>query len=187
MNRGASSAVQAEVSKRANEPFHLFELYLDGATTYATDAWRPIVWNSATYPAVAHFLNFDGVEETSDLSVTQARVSLSGVDQALISGVMQHAYIDRRLVIRKAFLNASSGVIVDPFPMFDGRCDAPVIAEDPGAGSSTVTITASSHWIDFERKPGRHTNDAEQQIWFPGDKGFEFVSQLNRQIKWGAA
>jgi len=185
MNRGASAAVQAEVAKRANAPFHLFELYLDGATTYATDAFRTIEWNGNPYPAAGHFIGFDGVEETNDLSVSQARVSLSGVDQTEIAAILQHAYIDRRLVIRKAFFDASSGVIVDPFPLFEGRCDAPVIVEDPDVGSVTVTITAASHWVDFERKPGRHTNDAEQQIWFPGDKGFEFISQLNKQIKWG--
>lgn len=187
MNRGASSDVIAEMALDANRPVHLFELYLSGATTYATDAYRTIVWNGNTYPALGHFLDFDGVEEVSDLTITQCRVQLSGVDQTMISTVLSHEYIDRRLVIRKGFLSGAEAVLIDPLPIFDGRVDSPEIAEDPASGSCTVSISASSHWIDFERTPGRHTNHEEQQIWFPGDLGFEYVSQLNKQIKWGAA
>lgn len=189
MNRGASASVQTEIAKAANQPIHLFELYLDGATTYATDAHRSIEWNGNTYPALGHFLGFEGVEESADMVISQARVSLSGVDQTLIAAVLAHEYIDRRLCIRKGFMDSASAdaVIVDPIPIFDGRVDAPEIAEDPDARTCVVTISASSHWIDFERAPGRHTNHEEQQTWFPGDLGFEYVSQLNRQIKWGAA
>lgn len=187
MNRGASSSVQTEVALSANAPIHLFELYLDGATTYATDAYRTIEWNGNTYPALGHFLDFDGIEESADMLISQCRVSLSGVDQTMIAAVLAHEYIDRRLCIRTGFLDGSEAVIIDPLPIFDGRVDAPEIAEDPVAGTCVVTISASSHWIDFERAPGRHTNHEEQQIYFPGDLGFEYVSQLNRQIKWGAA
>jgi hypothetical protein len=183
--RGASPAVQAEAAKSASQPVHLFELYLDGAHTFATDAYRTLVWNGNTYVADGHFLSFDQVEETADLKVSQTRVTLSGVDQSVIADVLLHEYVDRRLVIRKAFLGADENVLVDPVPILDARCDAPEIAEDPDSGMCTVSISVSSHWVDFERKPGRHTNHQEQQIWFPGDLGFEYVSELNKEIKWG--
>lgn len=187
MDRGASAGVIAEYAKDANQPVHLFELYLDGATTYATDAYRSIDWNGNTYPALGHFLEYSGIEEAGDLTITQASVQLSGVDQTLIAAILAYEYIDRRLVIRKGFLDGSEAVLIDPLPIFDGRVDSPAIEEDPTDGRCIVTISASSHWIDFERTPGRHTNHEEQQIWFPGDLGFEYVSQLNRQITWGPA
>jgi len=186
-DRGASASVIAEFAKNANRPIHLFELYLSGATTYATDSYRSIVWNGNTYPALGHFLSFDGVEESNNLSINQARVQLSGVDQAIISAVLAYEYIDRRVVIRKGFMDASEAVIVDPIAIFDGRCDSMEINDEPISGSSVVVVSASSHWIDFERTPGRHTNDAEQRIWFPNDTGFSRISQLNREITWGAA
>ena len=80
-----------------------------------------------------------------------------------------------------------AGVVIDPIAIFDGRADSPMIEEDPDSGKCVVVLAAAQHWVDFERRPGRHTNHEEQQIWFPGDKGFEFVSGLNREIKWGAA
>lgn len=185
-DRGASSAALAEIAKSANEPVHLFELYLDGQTVRLTDAYRTISWNANDYIAAGQLIGFDGLEESTRVEVTQARVSLSGVLQDNIALVMSNNYIDRRLVIYKAFLSGA-GVVIDPIAIFDGRCDAPTIDEDPDSGKCTVTIAASQHWVDFERIPGRHTNDAEQQIHYPGDKGFQFVSNLNREIKWGAA
>jgi hypothetical protein len=184
--RGASGTVSTEVAKSANRPFHLFELYLSGGTTArSTDAYRTIVWGGNSYPALGHTLNFDGIEETAELQVSQVRVTQTGVDSSYLSLYLTHDYIDRRLVIRKAFLASDETIMVDPIPIFDGRCDAPEMTEDPDAGTCTIALTASSHWVDFNRAPGRHTNHEEQQIWFPGDMGFEFISQLNRELSWG--
>lgn len=76
-------------------------------------------------------------------------------------------------------------VVVDPIAIFDGRCDQPSITEDPESGKCVVTIDAASHWVDFERIPGRHTNDSEQQLWFPGDRFFEHVHAQAREVIWG--
>jgi hypothetical protein len=112
-------------------------------------------------------------------------VTLSGVDQVYIAEILQHNYIDRRLVIRKAFLTGDTAV-VDIIPYLDGRIDQPIVNENPEDGTCTVSLTAGSHWIDFERTSGRHTNDAEQQLWFPGDTFFELVGASRDDIKWGA-
>ena len=184
--RGASTAFRTELAKDANRPFHLFELYLDGAATFATDSYRTMVWNGNTYVANGRFLDYDEIEETAELTAGQTRVTLSAVDQSEIAGVLSYEYIDRRLVIRKAFLAADESVVVDPIPILDGRCDAPSIVEDPDSGLCTVVLTAGNHWIDFERKAGRHTNHQEQQLHYPGDLFFEFVSQINKPIKWGS-
>jgi hypothetical protein len=76
-------------------------------------------------------------------------------------------------------------IVADPILIFEGRMDSPVIDENPDDGSCTVTVSASNAWVDFERLSGRHTNHEEQQIFFPGDKGFEFVSAVTSEITWG--
>ena len=186
MDRGASGAVVTQLGNAASEPCHLFEFYLDDQTVRTTDAYRNLVWGGNTYIGAGNLLNFDGIEESATLQVASARIQLTGVLQDSISLLLSHNYIDRRIVIYKAFISGA-GVVVDPIPIFDGRADSPIIEEDPSAGTCMVTLSAAQHWIDFERRPGRHTNDAEEQIWFPGDKGFEFVSSLNKPIKWGSA
>lgn len=186
--RGASAEVVAEVAKSANQPIMMVALYLDSETVRATNAYRSIIYDGNTYTALGHLLDVAGIEETADLSITAATVRLSGVDQTMIATVLTNGYIDRRLVISKAFLAAANdSLIVNPVPIYDGRCDAPIIEEDPTAGTCTVSLSVSSHWIDFERRPGRHTSHDEQQIWFPGDTGLSRISQLNKPIKWGTA
>jgi hypothetical protein len=185
-SRGASVDVLAEIAASSNKPFHLFEVRLSGGTTYATDAFKNVIWNGNTYYALGTLVTFSGVEETVDLNVTTASVTLSGVDQTMVANLLTYKYIDRQLIIYKAFFNASDSVIVNPISIFNGRCDSPSIMENPDDGTCSITLTASAHFIDFERRPGRHTNHAEQQLWFPGDKGFEYVSQLNKQIMWGS-
>lgn len=182
--RGATTAFLTEAAKLRAAEVHLFELYLDTGIIYATDAFTQLIYNNNTYIADGNFLTFDQVQETGDLSGASTSVTLSGVSQVYIAEVLQNVYIDRRLIIRKAYL-ADNMAVIDPLPILDGRIDQPVIAEDPTTGLCTITLTVGSHWVDFERKAGRHTNDAEQQLFFPGDTGFRLVGATRDDIKWG--
>lgn len=186
--RSMSSAMRTEVAKAQNQPCHLFALELDSGTLYVTDAYRTVVWGGNSYAATGHLLGFDGVHETSDLQVTEARVSLSGVDQVYVSVALAEDTIDRRLRIWKGFLDTSTdAVIVDPVEIFSGQCDAPAIEEDPEAGSCTVTLTATNHFGDFTRRAGRRSNAAVQKVFFPADEGFGFVTAISNRPNeiWG--
>lgn len=184
--RSASSAVIAETAKSVNHPIYLYELYLDEVVTYGCNSDRPVTYSGNTYPALCNFISFDSVEESSGLKVSQTSVQLSGVDQTQVAAILSYEYIDRRMVIRRGFMDDCGALMVDPIPILDGRCDAPYLEEDPDGGSLTVTITVGSQWTDFERVSGRHTNHEEQQIHAPGDMFFEFVAGLaNKEIKWG--
>jgi len=43
----------------------------------------------------------------------------------------------------------------------------------------------SRMWSDFERTAGRRTNDNDQQVYYPGDRGFQFADDALKDIKWG--
>jgi hypothetical protein len=109
VDRSASSAWLAEIAKAQSQPFHLFEFALDSGTLYMTDAPRDIVYNGQTYTALSHFLEFSGIEETSELKVSTCTVTLSGVDQTMISAVLNEDYLDRQLKIYKGFIKEDDG------------------------------------------------------------------------------
>jgi hypothetical protein len=185
MDRGASAAFLTELVKSTNSPCFLLDAYFDDGVISMTDAWRSVSYSGRTYTANGHFLNFDGLTETADLQVPSVNVSVSSVDQSWVSIALTKPYLDRRLVIYKAFLDYTQLLISSPVIMFDGRLDGMTISDSPD-GKCTVGIVATSLWGDFYRKPGRHTNPQEQGVFFPGDRFFEYCSNLNRQIKWGA-
>lgn len=184
-DRDASAAVLSELAAAACQPVQLFELELDAGTVRNCDATRNIEFDGNTFVANGHFMGFDAIEESTDLTISRVTVQLSGVDQIWVASTLQHTYVDRVLRIYKGFLDAAGALIVDPVLLFDGRVDAPAIEEDPDSGKSTVALSATSQWVDFERRPGRHTNNAEQQFHFPGDRGFAYVARINRQAVWG--
>jgi len=187
MDRGSTSAFQTEVVKSNNRPVHLVEVYFDDETVYMTDAFKDITYNSNSYTAVGHFMGFSDIEEAAEVIVSSVTLSLGGIDQVWISRVLNKAYIDRTVKIYTAFLDDALALIVDPVLIFEGRMDTPTIQEDPDSGKSSVSVSATNSWVDFTRKTGRHTNHEEQQIHFAGDKGFEFASEIVKDITWGKA
>lgn len=186
-DRTISAPALAELMSSSNQPVYLVAVYFDDGTIYLCDAWKPISWNGNTYPAQGYFLGFTGLEETAALTIPQLKITLSAVDQVWIAVALSKPYLDRRITISKAFLSYVDAVVSDPIMIFDGRLDGMDIADNPAEGTCTLQVTASSQFADFERIPGRHTNNAEQQRVFPADKGLEYASQLNKPIKWGAA
>ena len=128
---------------------------------------------------------FSSIKESVEIIVSKITLSLSGVDGSMISRFLNKQYIDRDIRLYTAFLDSSQVLVVNPILVFEGRMDTPVISDNPVGGKSTITVTATNTWVDFSRKTGRHTNHEEQQIFFAGDKGFEYASEIVKDIVWG--
>jgi hypothetical protein len=180
-NRGASAAVQTEWAKVANQPAHLIEVRFDagdGGTQYMTDSYRAISWGGNSYAPLGHVLSFQGISESAEMRVANASLTLSGVASTWISNLLTKNYIDRRLLVYKAFFNTSTeALIVDPVAIHDGRMDEPVLQEDPSTGKCEITLASRDQFADFERLTGRHTNSIDQNLWFPADRAFDLLDQ----------
>ena len=185
MDRQADSTFIAELLKSTNSPCFLIEARFDDGTVYMTDAWKPVTWGGHTYTAQGHFLSFDGLTETAELQVPNLTLTLSTVDQVWIAIALTKPYIDRRLIIYKAFLDYTQNIISSPMQIWAGGMDSMVISDAP-QGKCAIVVTATSQWGDFERRPGRHTNPQEQSVFFPNDRFFEFCIALKSNITWGS-
>lgn len=181
--RGATGAVTAEWGKSFNRPVHLLEVDFS-PYIYLTDAAVNVNWNGHTYLS-SYFLGFSTVSETSDLLVNSCTISLTGVDQAVVAILLQENYLNRKIKIRNAMLDDNLAVIADPVLIFEGRMNRPSINIDPESGTVICSVDGVSHWTDFERKAGRHSNVADQQRFFPTDKGFDQVPGIPLQVFWG--
>ena len=173
-----------EMSAAQQRYVHLLDIALDGNTVRLTDDISDVTLGINTYMASGHFLDFQHDGDGDGMNINTLTVTLSGVDQALISATLQYSFLGRRLTLWRAYFDAA-GTMQTPFTLFDGRCDGPLTEDDPDSGKCTIQVRASNHFVDFERVRGRLTNHEAQQVHFPGDMGFEFVSQLNKELQWG--
>ncbi len=172
------------MAKPNTKPLILVTMALEGETVYMTDAFRDIDWNGNTYLTTGGLIGIGDIDESKDLIVSTLAVTLSGVSTQHIARLLSHNYLDRPLTVYFGALNDSNELAGEPFVYFQGRMDEPSINDDP-TGTTTASIKVSNVWGDFSRKTGRFFNHKSQQIYFPGDKGFEYCSQDRKNLIWG--
>ncbi len=178
-------SILGEISKQKVRMFDLVEFYFDSGTIYTSMAYKEISWNGNTYLATGNFLKLSGISEEIGLKVGAVSITLSGVNQANIAIALSEDYTDRQVKIYRGFLSEEHLVIANPVLMFDGRIDSFSLSEDIESGNSALTWTVPSHWADFEKRSGRRCNIEDQQLHFPDDKGFDFASEIVKDLKWG--
>jgi hypothetical protein len=189
--RGVSSDTRKRITALKQTVYELLEVTVYDNTTssnytaYITNCSFDITTNGHTYRAVGTMLGFSDVEENSDFTITQCTITVNGINSQDVKLFLTANYTDRKVKIYRVWLNEDNAVAGSALLIFDGRINTPVISDD--GGKVTIGIQASSHWADYDRRNGRHTNFDEQQFWFPGDKGFEFVALESKDLKWGSA
>ena len=147
-----------------------------------------IVYEGTTYSAQGDFIGFSTISEEFDVKIGKFSVYLSGVTGTLVSRFVDKDFEGRRIRVWKAFLNRTTGDIVDNAPvlMFDGQIYNASIQE--GARTCQITVECSSLFADFERSAGRKTNNGSNWL-FQGstlDRCFEKSGLVGSQeFKWG--
>jgi hypothetical protein len=184
--RGATQDAIDEMSADQCIVVHLLELHWDEGVVRMTDFNRDLTTDAGVYIGFGSFLGFSDIEETAELITSSMTAQLSGVDQSVMAMLLSKHYLDRQMDLYKCFLNSAMTPIDDPVLMFSGRINKPAISEDPESGTCVISIEAASHWVDFERRGGRHTSHNEQRSrWNPNDKGFQYSDAVLSDIKWG--
>lgn len=76
-------------------------------------------------------------------------------------------------------------LVADPVLMFGGRLDVPEVMD--GADTCTLRITYESRLIDLMTpRELRYTHET-QQLLFPGDLAFEYVTSIqDKELRWGS-
>lgn len=139
-----------------------------------------------TFTALGPFLQFGNVDESADFQINSVTVTLGGVRDSDLELFLGNQYLDQPMKIFRVWYDDSGTRIGDPVMIFDGRIDKPVISDDPENGI-TIGCAASSQWVDYERRAGRHTNPSEQRFFFASDTGFKFANIAIKDLKWGGS
>lgn len=187
--RDLSAAMLAAIAAGTVRPAIFYEgEFVDGAEAPSfLRFWTgvgSITWDGYTWTGGGNLLGISALEETTDLKAVGFSVTLSGMPSSLISLALGNVRQGKPGKLWLALFDASWAMIADPYPLKRGRFDiAPI--EDNGE-TCTISANYEDRLIDLERPRDRRYTHEDQQLDYPGDKGFEYVPSLqDMDIPWG--
>jgi len=184
VSRAIHADTIAELNKDSFITSHLVSIGFE-TPVFLTECPVDIVYGGDNYESSSALKGISSVTETSEVQVGSVSVTLSGVNQSYISILLSQPYIDRQLKISRVILDDDFSIIGEPILIYDGRVQS--FAINDTEDTTSIVVTASSHWGDFEKKSGRRTNHNSQQIHFYGDLGFKYAPNSIKDLKWGRA
>ena len=122
----------------------------------------------------------DEIEITSEPKTNDNTIVFSDPDRAMTTAFLSGKWMNKPCAIFKVFEDKNGAQILTK-SAFDGFISDYSIDYE----ASTVEITVSSVWADFEKQSGIKTNPKSQQRFYPNDTAFEHSASAMKKIYWG--
>ncbi len=187
MTRTMAAGMVTAAKAETGEYCYLLSFAFSGGTLYLTTASTDIDWSGNTYQAIGG-LTFEAVRETRELTDQSLRVTLDGVDQTVITKVLQQNYIGQTATLHIAHFS-SGAIIADPVPLWSGYMnDSWQIRGSRGSGGGTSRITTSivSPFVIFRQTRGIRANVPSHSSIYSGDLFWRHLLSIQgRPIYWG--
>ena len=206
MSRDLSTITIENIEANVVYPFFAVELLFDGANTLRmwTGQGTLVLGDGTQWVGLGTLLSISAIEETSEMAVKGATLTLTGVPSEVLSLALSQPYQGR--VCNIYFGTFSTGAILQESgsflllqdgsriniqdgstgfnQIFSGYMDQMNIQED--ADTSTVALIVENKLVDLERaRVARFTSGYQKSI-YPGDLGLDFIEDLqDKQIPWG--
>jgi hypothetical protein len=206
MSRDLSDNTIDNISQDVVYPFFATELKFDGDNTLRlwTGQGTLVLDDGTSWVGTGNLLDISAIEETSELAVKGATLTLSGVPSEVLSLALSEPYQGRVCNIYFGtfsygnLLQESSSYILlqdgsrinlqttdkDFSEIFSGYMDQMNIEES--GETSTIQLLVENKLVDLERaRVARFTSGYQKSI-YAGDLGLDFVEDLqDKQISWG--
>lgn len=168
-------------------PLLLFvEMQFGGGTVRVTNAAYNIPWNGYTWLGLANFGSIEPIEEGVVIQSYGIAFKLSGINSNNIEIALAEEYQNKEANIWLATLDPNTFAIQgSPTLIFSGLMDTmPIELGD----TATITVTAESRLIDWDRPRILYYTDEDQQALYPGDLGLQYVNEtVDKAIVWGVS
>ena len=147
MARTLTAAMQTAISaKEGYADVWFLKIITSNTTLYYVTAPTDVSWDSQTWTGIGGVIEFEPPPETSDPSGQSLRISLSGVDTALIAQILNYELRGRKCTLHWGQITIATGVVVvDPLEAFSGLMNASwEISHTPSDESTRGTVTVST-------------------------------------------
>ena len=183
--RDLTTVVENALDDEVIEPFFAVELNFDDAQVLRL--WTGLgeaTIDGNTYTGTGTLLDISAVEETTEIAVRGATLTLTAVPSEVISLALSEPYQGR--VCNMYFGVVSGSTYSNLTEIFSGYMDEMNI--DEGAEFSTIELKVENKLIDLERARVARYTSQYQKSKYPGDKGFDFVESIQLQeTLWGTS
>ena len=207
MSRSLDPTTIENINKNVVHPFNAIELKFDGDNVLRL--WTGIgtltLADGTEWVGAGTLLSISDIEETAEMAVKGATISLSGIPSEVISLALSEPYQGRVCNIYFGtfseegsllkedsdfiLLQDGSQILVDTGEkgfneIFSGYMDQMNIEESDA--TSTIEVTVENRLVDLERaRVARFTSGYQKSI-YPNDLGLDFVESLQDQkLSWG--
>lgn len=202
--RDISNSILGAIEDSVVYPFFAVQFDFDSQPIRVWTGTGTLVYEGLSYTGTGNLLNVSSIEETSEMAVRGATLTMTGIPSELLSLALQEPYQGRTCTIyfgmfRKGALLTESSVYLlkedggkifletqetSLTQLFTGYMDEMNIEE--GADFATIEMRVENKLIDLERARVRRFTSAYQKSKYPGDKGLDFVEDLqDKEIVWG--
>jgi len=206
MSRDLSDNTIDNISQDVVYPFFAVELKFDGDNVLRlwTGQGTLVLEDGTSWVGTGNLLNISAIEETSELAVKGATLTLSGVPSEVLSLALSEPYQGRVCNIYfgtfsygNLLQESSSYILLQDGSrinlqttdkgfneIFSGYMDQMNIEES--GETSTIQLLVENKLVDLERaRVARFTSGYQKSI-YAGDLGLDFVEDLqDKQISWG--
>lgn len=191
MARSIGSNFNTQISSNSVRPFFAFKIGYSSDQLRIWTGYHTISIDSEDYIGGGTLIQLDSVNESADIKATGITVSLSGLDSSILSsaitqvanGVPAELYFGV-LTTSGSGASASTTVVDTPYLLFEGFLDEINIADT--GDTSDISFTIENKMVILEKPVDRRYTDQDQKNLFPGDKGLEFIADIQlKAIAWG--
>lgn len=167
----------------------LVSIALPGRTIRVVDGAGQVVHDGHTYNGDdAVYGVLDAVEAVSEQVGTEApkiRFTFLPASLPALAEITAPSNQGAEVILRFGAVNPATGLIIgEPELLFLGELDTASV--DASETSTVITFDVASAWERlFEQSEGQRLNNPFHQSIWPGEKGFEFVTQIQREEPWG--
>ena len=180
MSRDLTPTTVTAIEQPEVFPFFAAELnFLSETIRMWTGQGTLVLGDGTQWTGLGQLLNISSIEETSEMSVKGATISLSGIPSEILSLALSEPYQGREA---KIYFGINGEDIFNE--LFSGYMDQMNIEE--GSDTSTIEMSVENKLIDLERaRVARYTSGYQKSV-YPNDLGLDFIEDLqDKQIPWG--
>ena len=177
--RGLHSDITTELAKGSFTMANLVTISLD-TTYYYTDAVHDLTESGNVYLANGFLIGMGKVSESKSMNLGNLNLTISAVNQTIVSDILTNGYLHKKVTIKRAFLNSSNDLISANavYTCYLGMIAGMSISDS--TSTSEIQFSLTNQWTSFGRIAGRITTPDSQHQFYSPDVGFDYMASSNK-------